>query len=240
MNETEQFAEESKSILDQPLNLEPEKVEEKQEEEEQEEDPQNRRERRLRDRLEKERIANIELNAKYSALSEAQKFRQENTEADYLKAVERIYGTDSPEATAATGLLKDALRGVEERATKSALEQFREEQRQAQERVRKEEETLDSYIEEIEDAHGITMTPQMQKSYFTLLEKMSPKDDEGNVVAYADPEAVYEVFSEKLSNRTDNRAKELSSRSMVQGASGSSSKIEDDAAKRLLREAGIL
>lgn len=239
MNETEQFADENKSILDQPLNPE-EPKEEKVEEEEEIEEPKNRAERRLRERLEKERIANIELNAKYAALSEAQKFRQESETPDYLKAVERIYGTDSPEAVAATDLLKNALRSVEERATSSALEKFREEQRQEAERIKQEEATLDSYIEEIEDAHGITMTPSMQKAYFGLLEKMSPKDENGNVIAYADPEAVYEVFSEKYQKRTDSKAKDLASRSMVQGSSGTQSKIEDDAAKRLLRDAGII
>lgn len=237
MNESEQFAKENESILDQPLNPETQVVEEEVTEEEQEESPKNRAERRLREKLEKERIANIELNARLNALSEAQKFRQE--ESDPYESIGKIYGTDTPEAQAATELLKNALRSVEERAKSSALEEFRSERQKEQEEVRQASEKLDGFIEEIEDEHNVSFTPQMQKSYFTLLEKMSPKDSDGNIIEYADPHAVYEVFSEKLQKRTDSKAKDLASRSMAT-SSGSNSTIEDDAAKRLLREAGII
>ena len=239
MNEQEQFAQENINILDQPLNPETPVVEEEAPEEEVEETPKNRTERRLREKLDKERTANIELNAKYQTLSEAKK-SQESDSDDYLKSVERIYGTDSAEAQTATELLKNALRGVEERARNSALEEFRSERQREQEEVRQASEKLDNFIEEIEDEHNITFSPQMQKSYFTLLEKMSPKDSDGNIIEYADPHSVYEIFSEKLQKRTESKAKELSSRSMVNGNSGSQSVIEDDAAKRLLREAGII
>lgn len=239
MNESEQFANENESVLNQPLVSEPETVPEEKVDEEPEEDPKNRTERRLREKLDKERIANIELNARLSTLSEVQKLR-ESAPDDYLSSVEKIYGTDSPEATAATELLKTALRSVEERAKNSALEEFRSERAREQEEVRQASERLDSFIEEIEDEHNVTFSPQMQKSYFTLLEKMSPKDSDGNIVEYADPHAVYEIFSEKLQKRTDSKAKDLASRSMVSGNSGSASVIEDDAAKRLLREAGII
>lgn len=239
MNESEQFANENESVLDQPLVSEPETAPEETVEEEPEEEAKNRTERRLREKLEKERIANIELNARLSTLSEVQRLR-ESAPDDYLQSVEKIYGNDSPEATAATELLKTALRSVEERAKSSALEEFRSERAREQEEVRQAGEKLDSFIEEIEDEHNVTFSPQMQKSYFTLLEKMSPKDSDGNIVEYADPHAVYEIFSEKLQKRTDSKAKDLASRSMVNGNSGSASVIEDDAAKRLLREAGII
>lgn len=238
MNETEQFAQENQNILEQPLNPETPVVEEEKVDEEPEEDPKNRAERRLRERLEKERIANIELNARLSALSEVQKFRE--SEVDAYEAVGKIYGTDTPETQAATELLKNALRNVEERATNTALETFRQERQREQEEVRRESEILDSYIEEIEDEYNVSFSPQMQKSYFTLLAKMSPKDSDGEITGYADPHAVYEIFSEKLQKRTDSKAKDLSSRSMVSGNSGSQSVIEDDAAKRLLRDAGII
>lgn len=238
MNESEQFAQENQNILDQPLTPETPEVEEVTTDEEPEEDPKNRTERRLREKLERERIANIELNARLSTLSEVQKFRE--TEVDAYEAVGKIYGTDTPETQAATELLKNALRNVEERAKSSALEEFRQERQREQEEVRQASERLDNYIEELEDEHNVTFSPQMQKSYFTLLEKMSPKDNDGNIIEYADPHAVYEVFSEKLQKRSESKAKDLASRSMVSGNSGSQSVIEDDAAKRLLRDAGII
>ena len=69
---------------------------------------------------------------------------------------------------------------------------------------------------------------------------MSPKDREGNVVSLADPYAVFEIFSEKLQKGTDNRAKSLSSRSMVQSGATKDSTLKDDAMERYLVENGII
>lgn len=205
-----------------------------------EETPKRRREKRLMDKLQSEREANIALSSRLEALSEAQKLR-EDTADDYLKKVEKIYGTDSPEAQAATNLLAEALKGVEEKAYDRAVTSFREEQRQAQEALQKEEQTLDSYVEELEDTYNVTFTPEMEKAYFQLMEKLSPKDSEGKILAYADPHSTWEIFQEKLQSRKpDTRQKDLASRSMVNSGTSDDTKIQDDAARRLLKEAGII
>lgn len=240
-SEQEKFLEsvQEQSVMDQPLNpQEPAKVPEDTEGEV--EEAKNRRERRLMAKLEAEREANIALNERLKTLSEVREFRSENAGSEYLKKVERIYGTNSPEAKEATELLAEAFQNAEERAVEKALERFREEQSKAQEAVRSEERELDGFIEQIEDTHNVTFTPQMEKSYFSLMEKMSPKDRDGNIIAYADPHAVYEVFSERLSKRTDNRAKDLASRSMTTSAGGQESRLPDEAARQLMREAGII
>lgn len=241
MDELEKFVNEVKTEGSlEKIVAEPVKEPEAPIQEEDELEATNRKERRLRDRLQAERESNIAMAARLEALSEAQKFRQEAEPAEYTKSVERIYGTATPEAAEATELLKSAFKGVEERARQSAIEQIRQEQSQEQARVREEEGRLDSYVEELEDAHNVSFTPEMQKSYFSLLGKMSPKDDSGNIIAYADPEAVYEVFSEKFVKKPESRAKDLSSRSMVQGNASQEVNLSDDAAQRLLREAGII
>lgn len=200
----------------------------------------NRRHRRLEAKLQAEREANIAMAAKLEVISESRKFRDSTDASEYVKAVEKIYGTNSPEASEATNLLATALKGVEERATERALELFREEQQQAQQAVRHEEEVLESMIDEIEDSHSVSFTPAMERSFFKLLEKMSPKDEEGNVIAYADPEAVYEVFSERTS-KPNTRARDIASRSMAQGGSSSGdSKLQDDATLRALKDMGII
>src|SRR5258708_5318435 len=56
--------------------------------------PKNRRERRLLKQLQDEREGSIFLAGKLEARTEAGKAVTE--ESDYLKSVERIYGTDSP------------------------------------------------------------------------------------------------------------------------------------------------
>lgn len=240
--EQEKFLEvaEEPSVLDQPLNPEKEEAPKADEPEEKEEteEAKNRRERRLMARLQAEKESNIALNARLEALAEA---RQATNlpDADYLKKVERIYGTDSAEAKEATHILADALKGVKEEAKQEALAAFREEQEKAHAAVREEEKQLDSFIDEIEDEHNISLSKAEQQGFFKLLEKMSPKDSDGNITAYADPHAVFEIFQEKTAKK-DTRAKDLSSRSMVQGGASGDSKIQDDAATRQLREMGII
>lgn len=235
--ETEQFIDETVNVLEQPLEQQATEVEPPKEEEE---SPSNRQARRLQAKLQAEREANIALAAKLETLSEAQRFTRDAEPSAYMQAVERIYGTDTPEAKAATDLLVTALQGVEKSARESALNELREEQRREAARVKEEERKLDSMVEDLEDAYSVTFTPDMQKTYFKLMEKMSPKDADGNITDYADPHAVYEVFTERLTKKPDNRAKDLSSRSMVTSGASKQSNLQDDAQQRYLREIGIL
>lgn len=241
-NETDLFLNETKepNVMTDPLEPQVEiPKEEEGNELEDAEEAKNRRERRLQAKLTAEREANIAMAARLEALSEANKFRSE-TDADYLKTVERIYGTDTPEAKTATELLKEALRGLEKNATERALESFREAQQAEAQKLRDEERRLDGFVEEIEDTYGINMTSDMQKGYFKMLEKMSPKDNDGNIVEYADPHSVWEVFSEKLQKGGSNRAKDLASRSMTASGASNNAKVVDDATLAYLKEQGII
>lgn len=245
MNEQEQFLKdldngsESVDVLEAPLD---ETIVPKEETEEVPEEIKNRRHKRLEEKNQILRDENIQLAARLQGVSEAKKFTAEAEGGEYLKSVEKIYGTDSPEATAATELLKGALKGVEDRATNRALEIFRKEQQEQAEAVKQEETKLDSMLEELEDDYGIDLTSASAQStkrgFFTLLERMSPKDGQGNILHYADHHAVFEQYKSQL-KKPDNRAKDLSSRSMVNSASGESKKV-DDASLKYLREEGII
>lgn len=241
-NETDLFLNETKepNVMTDPLTPQVEiPTGEEGNELEDAEEAKNRRERRLQAKLTAEREANIAMAARLEALSEAKKFSSE-TDADYLKSIERIYGTDTPEAKTATELLKDAMRGLEKTATERALESFREAQRAEAQKLRDEERRLDGFVEEIEDSYGVNMTSDMQKGYFKMLEKMSPKDNDGNIVEYADPHSVWEVFSEKLQKGGSNRAKDLASRSMTASGASNNAKVVDDATLAFLKEQGII
>lgn len=258
MNEQEKFLKELENdgtadILTKPLDPEKEPEGEgekapevvakpKEGEDDNEGRPRNRRERRLTAKLQAERESSMFMAGRLEAIAEAQKAKAESG-GDYLKNIERIYGTDSPEAMAATELLKEALKSVKESATKDALEAFKEEQRQANEAVKKEEEALDMMLEELEDEHNIDLTSDSaestRKGFFKLLQKMSPKDKEGNIVAYADHHAVWEQYKTGV-KKPENRAKDLSSRSMVESGASKDSKLEDDASTRFLKEHGII
>lgn len=201
--------------------------------------PRNRRERRLVKKLQDERESSIFLSGKLEAVNEAKK--AVNEESDYLKAVERIYGTDSPEAQLATDLLKKAIVGAREDAREQALAEMRAERHREREEVVAANRELDMVIEDIEDAYDVTLSEVQQKGFFQLMHRMSPKDSDGTVIAYADPHAVWEVFQEKLQRRgTGNQAKNLSARSMVQSGASKESTLADDSQARFLRENGII
>lgn len=201
----------------------------------------NRRHKRLEEKLRLQREENLELAQRLREQADLERQRRESEAGEYLKSVEQIYGTESPEAAKATEILKAALKGVEERATSRALDQFREEQRQREAEVAARESELDQMIEEIEDDYGVTFTPEMQKGFFTLLEKMSPKDRQtGQITNYADHHAVWDVYKEKMRKPKDSAQKEAAARSLTPSGASQQSKLTNDSHERWLRENGII
>lgn len=203
--------------------------------------PRNRRERRLMQKLEDERHSSQFLAGKLEAMTGAQR-EVVKDDADYLKAIERIYGTDSPEAQLATDLLKKAIIGARDDAENRAYNRIQEERQRVTEAEQQASKELDNMIDDIEDSYGIEFTDGQEKSFFQLLEKMSPKDSDGNVIAYADHHTVWELFKERSTKRSDTggEAKKLANRSLTQGASTDKSNLQDDSQVRFLREQGII
>src|SRR5262249_26809171 len=142
----------------------------------------DRRHKKLEQRLREEREANIAMATRLEVLAEARTSREEAT-ADYLKAVERIYGTDSPEKLEATELLKTALKGAVEDAETRAFERFQAQQREEAQAQANEERKLDEMLEDIEDTYDVDLTSQgaaqVRQRFFQRLEKLSPKDKDG-------------------------------------------------------------
>lgn len=201
-----------------------------------------RRERRLLQKLADERKSAMFLAERLESYSGAEKAIKDE-DIDYLKGIERIYGTDSPEAQLATDLLKKALVGVREDAENRAYERFLQDKQKEAAEYEEANRELDSFIDDIEESYDIEMTDTQEKGFFQLLQKMSPKDRDGNITNFADPHAVWEIYQEKAkssSKGNSNRAKSLSSRSMINSGSQKDSKIELDATQRFLKENGIL
>lgn len=199
----------------------------------------NRRERRLAEKLQTEREANIALNERVKVLSEVGRFREESG-GDSLKEVEAIFGVDTPEKLAATNILKKALSGMGESAIEKAVERIEAKRAQEAEESRKQEKALDAILESVEEDHGIDMSVDSErKGFLKLLEKVSHKDDDGNITEWADADSVAELYLSRR-DRSNVRAKELSSRSMTRGGAAQPSKLESDATERFLRENGII
>lgn len=203
--------------------------------------PRNRRERRLMTQRDNEAKSAAFLAGKLEAITEGRKTVEE--EADYLKIAERIYGNDSPEAALATDLLKKAITGARDDAENRAYSRIKAERDEETQQVQAAETELDSMIDEIEDTYGVELNEPQERAYFQLLEKMSPKDKDGNVREYADPHSVFEIFRDtilKKPTETSSRAKDLSSRSMVKSGTSTELKTGDDAMARYLHEQGLI
>lgn len=236
----EEFLKDLEPNNDNPFNESTEQEAEPEKEEADGEEARNRRERRLQAKLQAERESSIALAARLEALTEAQKFTRETTPSSYEEKAKRIYGTETPEQAAATELLLASLKEAKEEAKNEALAALRAERQSEQDEVAKEEKTLDSMIEEIEDETGLTLDPQTQKAFFTYLEKLSPKDSQGNILAYADHHAVWEEMQSRKEKAQNTRAKELASRSMTRTGASTETNLQEDVMSRYLRENGLL
>ena len=201
--------------------------------------PKTRRERRLVRKLEAERESSRQMSEKLQTISSAAK---DLDDAEYLKGVERIYGNDTPEAQMATDLLKNALVGIRKDAEDSAYNRVKSERESEQAKATEMQQELESYVDDVEEAFNVTLSESQERGFLKFLEKMSPKDKAGNVVAYADPVTAYELYKDRnaANKPTPTRAKNVANRSMNQSTSPEDSKIQDDSNVRFLQENGII
>lgn len=206
----------------------------------------DRQHKRLQARLTAEREANIALNARVQALSEAQQFRKDTGQVN--PDLKPLFA-DTDEGKQGAERLQSILEKTKADAKAEALEEFQRQQEAASREVQNQEQVLDDMLEEIEDEYDVDLTsgtPQserLKKDFYTLLGKLSPKDADGNVKDFADPIATWEALQEKSKqskSQETNRAKDLGSRSMVRSGSSSGSQIEANANERFLRDAGII
>lgn len=206
--------------------------------------PRNRRERRLESRLREEQEFSRVLAARLQAETAAKQQIVSNDAQDSLAAIERIYGVDSPEAREATQILRDTLLSIKREAVAEAKAEFERYQSNEVNAVREAESQLDTMLEEIEDEFDVDLTSREsadhRRDYLTLLEKMSPKDRDGNITQFADHRAVWEIYQSRFEKPKDNTAKNLASRGMQQSNQVQNSNLQDTTLERQLRELGII
>ena len=222
--ELPQEVKQTQDIFDDKKVTEPEKEEVAKEEDE--ESPSNRRERRFQAKLQAERESNIILAERLRVATEEKKAVKENPDVD--PRLIRIFGTGEKETELAklfTGLLSE----TKESAREEALQEIAQLEESGKAEVAQAEETIDSQLEAIEDTYGIDITSntaaatKARTEFLTLVERLSPKDKEGNITEFADFGTAYELYQEKHAEKIDNsRNKEIASRSMTRSSSSSS------------------
>lgn len=189
----------------------------------------NRRHRRLEQQLEAEREARIRAEALAEARLTYDTSRASSEDVDPRWI--RIYG-DTPEAREAWRLQKEIFDDYKTQTREEALRELNE-QRVAEEREqRRHEELIENELEELEDEYNVDLTSnapaarKARREFLEMIEQASPKDEDGNVISYADFGTVYNYYQLKQSKGKDQstaRQKEISSRSMTRGNSSTTS-----------------
>lgn len=206
---------------DEPVDIEikPEVVPEKDEDPEKvPESVKNRQHRRLQERLQAEREANIILNERLRAESEA---RQNVTKVLPVDArLSRIFGTDTPEKIELAKHFTEILSETRGQARKEAVEELRAEQQRSEqaeaEEVASYETKIESGLEAIEDEYGVDMsTDKARKEFLDFVTKIAPKDADGSPIELPDLVGAYEIFKDiNKAPKQNSRRTEIASRSM--------------------------
>lgn len=184
-----------------------------------EEPHKNRRHRRLEQQLAEEREARIRAEARLE--SESSRFIQETDNTDVDARWLRIYG-DTPETREAWRLQKDILNDYKEEARQEALNDVHDQQIESAKLQQEAESTIDSELEAIEDEFNIDVTSnspaaiKARREFLGMIQDASPKDENGEITAYADFGTVWEYY--QLKNSKDkgstDRKREISSKTM--------------------------
>jgi hypothetical protein len=192
--------------------------------EEADEPRKNRRERRMEQKYEQERESNILLAERLRVATDLDRTKKENPDVDG-RLIE-IFGTEETGKKLAKHF-SELLNETKESAREEALREIEQSQNAENEAVTDAETEIDQNLEALEDMYGVDLTSDTKEAstkrrqFLELVEKMSPKDNDGTLTDYADFNAVYEVFEQ--SHKVDNsRQKEIASRSMQRSGSSQS------------------
>jgi hypothetical protein len=114
----------------------------------------------------------------------------------------QMYG-DSEESRAAWKDNKPLFMKLKEEAVAETLKKIQEEKERAEQQVQEVEDMIEGNLQSIEETHGMQFNAKLRKEFLDKVEKMSPKDKEGNIIALADFNSVYtEFFKGKAQEKT--------------------------------------
>lgn len=168
-----------------------------------------------------ERLANF----KPEPAKEAQP--QADTRMD--EVLTRIIGNDTPEKIQGIKDMKDLLTGLTGKAKAEAIAELEARQNEALEADREAERELENAFDNIEESYDVDLTSRnplavkLRQEFVSYVERIAPKDRNGDIKDYPDMNAAWEDFSERRKlTAQPNRAKELASRSMARSAEAGS------------------
>lgn len=190
----------------------------------------NRRHRRLEEQLERERSSNIQLNEHIKFLSGL--VGKETDSTDEVPPEWTALMGDSPEAQKAWHIQSKLLQKVKADAVEEAFEKFQGEQNRVQQEQKQFESFIDTELESLEDEHGVDLTSnapaarKARREFLEMVQRLSPKDENGSITGYADFEEVYNIYesSKKADKKPDpivEKQKEIASKVITKPVSNS-------------------
>lgn len=146
----------------------------------------------------------------------------QNDDDDYYV---RLIGNDTPEKLAMIREAKQRDERLLQQAEERAFNKLSFEKQRELEAERRAEEQLTTAIEDIEETFNVDLTskdPVARKTrvdFMTFVEKIAPKNAQGEIVEYPDMTSAFETFKEMRKTAPSSaRAKDLSSRSMARSS----------------------
>jgi hypothetical protein len=157
---------------------------------------------------------------------------KENDEAEEI--LTRIIGNDTPERVQAIKDFKKYLHSLEEKGAERALRQLEESEKAEQEETEKSVQKLEEGFERIEESYGVDLSsgaPLARKTrneFIDFIQKISPKDSDGEIIEYPDLEGAFETFQTmSKSSSSTNRAKDLASKGLQKSTTASATEQKE-------------
>ncbi len=152
---------------------------------------------------------------------ETLKAEEEDEFKDVIESFTAIIGNDTPEKVRAINDLHKALIGSSKQAASLAEQKILEIKNREEEADRQAEEELENAFDEIEETYDVDLSKnhKLRSEFVSFVEKIAPKNRDGEIVDYPDMNSAWETFSEiKKSTVQPSRAKELASRGLQRSA----------------------
>jgi len=158
---------------------------------------------------------------------------EEDSFKDVIDSFTTVIGNDTPEKVSALNALKKSLSSLDKRASQKAIEQLEAIKDEEVQADREAEDELETAFDNIEETFDVDITSnnaiarKTRQEFVSFVEKIAPKDRNGDIVDYPDMVQAFEAFSEmKKSTATPSRAKDLASRGMRNSAETTSGAVQ--------------
>ncbi len=173
-----------------------------------------------------------ELREQVNKLSELEKFKADTKTGDDTPPAEWIalYGDDD-KSQSAWKMQRQREDKLMQQAEERAYNRLRSDVDKEKQEEKQWSEYINEQFESIEDDHKVDLTsnaPSAQKTrkeFLELVQKLSPKDKDGNIESYADFGQTWEIYQSMQSKPDNSQKKSLASRSM---AKSTDSTVEAD------------